>query len=139
MLSANTSLGNFNRETTVGSGLTGNSNDLEERKIAYGDNIIPPKPPKSIPRLVLKAMREWTIIILIVASLVSLGISFIRPHTDIKCTCSNVQMRFADFLILKFSLARVFNFRSLLTVFASQLTVEDWRTLELISDSVASN
>ena len=131
MLSANTSLGNSNRETTVGSGLTGNPNDLEERKIAYGDNIIPPKPPKGIPRLVLEAMRDWTIIILIVAALVSLGISFIWLLTDRKCTCSKYRCILQISSFVKCLLARVFNFRSLLTVFASQTNcrgLEDART-----------
>ena len=73
--------------TNVDLGLTGNPRDILERKLAFGDNIIPPKPPKSIPRLVLDAMRDWTIVILIVAAIVSLGVSFILPRYDAKCTC----------------------------------------------------
>lgn len=60
-------------------GLTGELNDLTARKSAYGTNVIPPKPPKSFFRLAFEAVQDTTLIILIVAAVVSLGLSFYRP------------------------------------------------------------
>jgi len=42
----------------------------------FGSNVIPPKPPKSFVQLVWEALQDVTLIILIVAAVISLGLSF---------------------------------------------------------------
>ncbi|VDN96753.1 unnamed protein product [Rodentolepis nana] len=49
--------------------------DFQERKEVFGTNVIPPKPPKRFCTLVWEAMQDVTLIILIVAAFVSLGLS----------------------------------------------------------------
>ncbi|CAL4064879.1 unnamed protein product [Meganyctiphanes norvegica] len=64
-------------------GLSGNASDLEHRRDTFGSNIIPPKPPKTFLTLVWEALQDVTLIILQVAAVVSLGLSFYRPpHTE---------------------------------------------------------
>ena len=45
----------------------------------FGSNVIPPKPPKSFLQLVWEALQDITLIVLIVAAIISLGLSFYRP------------------------------------------------------------
>ena len=56
--------------------------DLAARKDVFGANLIPPKPPKSFFMLAFEAVQDTTLIILIVAAIVSLGLSFYRPPHD---------------------------------------------------------
>ncbi|KAK0051870.1 PMCA2 [Biomphalaria pfeifferi] len=57
--------------------------DLELRKKIYGSNVIPPKPPKTFLQLVWEALQDVTLIILIVAAIISLGLSFYKaPKED---------------------------------------------------------
>jgi len=56
--------------------------DLDDRRRYYGSNVIPPKPPKSFLRLVWEALQDITLIILIVAALISLGLSFYHPAEE---------------------------------------------------------
>ncbi|XP_036616598.1 plasma membrane calcium-transporting ATPase 4-like [Trichosurus vulpecula] len=63
-------------------GLTGNPADLERRKQVFGENFIPPKKPKTFLELVWEALQDVTLIILEVAAIVSLGLSFYRPPGD---------------------------------------------------------
>lgn len=44
--------------------------------------MIPPKPPKTFLQLVWEALQDVTLIILEVAALVSLGLSFYHPADD---------------------------------------------------------
>lgn len=44
--------------------------------------MIPPKPPKTFLQLVWEALQDVTLIILEVAALVSLGLSFYQPADD---------------------------------------------------------
>lgn len=60
-------------------GLTGNASDLEHRRQTFGSNVIPPKPPKTFLTLVWEALQDITLIILQVAAVVSLCLSFYRP------------------------------------------------------------
>lgn len=53
--------------------------DLAVRREVFGSNVIPPKPPKPFWRLVWEALQDITLIILIVAALISLGLSFYKP------------------------------------------------------------
>lgn len=63
-------------------GLTGKQIDLEERKLVFGKNSIPPAPQKNFFILVWEAMQDITLIFLAVAAVVSLGLSFYRPPSD---------------------------------------------------------
>lgn len=60
-------------------GLDGNSEDIERRKAEFGQNVIPPKKPKTFVQLVWEALQDVTLIILEVAAIISLGLSFYRP------------------------------------------------------------
>ena len=57
-------------------GLPTNVGELEARRHVYGTNFIPPKKPKSFLRLVWEALQDVTLIILEVAAIVSLALSF---------------------------------------------------------------
>lgn len=62
--------------TSSNEGLSGSPGDLEHRQKVFGTNVIPPKPPKSFLQLVWEAVQDVTLIILLVAALISLGLSF---------------------------------------------------------------
>jgi len=59
--------------------LSGNTADITERVDVFGSNVIPPKPPKTFLRLCWEAVQDTTLIILIVAAVISLGLSFYKP------------------------------------------------------------
>lgn len=61
------------------SGLSGNPADLEKRKQVFGQNLIPPKKPKTFLELVWEALQDVTLIILEIAAIISLVLSFYRP------------------------------------------------------------
>ncbi|XP_040894576.1 plasma membrane calcium-transporting ATPase 1-like isoform X5 [Toxotes jaculatrix] len=60
-------------------GLDGNSEDISRRKKEFGQNVIPPKKPKTFLQLVWEALQDVTLIILEVAAVISLGLSFYKP------------------------------------------------------------
>lgn len=60
-------------------GLSGNPADLERRKQVFGQNLIPPKKPKTFLELVWEALQDVTLIILEIAAIISLVLSFYRP------------------------------------------------------------
>ncbi|XP_036068110.1 plasma membrane calcium-transporting ATPase 1 isoform X2 [Oryzias melastigma] len=60
-------------------GLDGNSEDIDRRKEEFGQNLIPPKKPKTFLQLVWEALQDVTLIILEVAAIISLGLSFYSP------------------------------------------------------------
>lgn len=60
-------------------GLDGTSEDIDRRKQEFGQNLIPPKKPKTFVQLVWEALQDVTLIILEVAAIISLGLSFYRP------------------------------------------------------------
>ncbi|XP_018412230.1 PREDICTED: plasma membrane calcium-transporting ATPase 1 isoform X2 [Nanorana parkeri] len=66
-------------KTSPHEGLSGNPADLERRQEVFGKNIIPPKKPKTFLQLVWEALQDVTLIILEVAAIISLGLSFYRP------------------------------------------------------------
>lgn len=68
--------------TSFNEGLSGNLQDLDHRRDTFGSNVIPPKPPKTFLTLVWEALQDVTLIILEVAALVSLGLSFYKPADD---------------------------------------------------------
>lgn len=64
------------------SGLSGHPADLEKRYAAFGKNFIPPKKPKTFLQLVWEALQDVTLIILEIAAIISLGLSFYHPQGD---------------------------------------------------------
>uniref|UniRef100_A0A1L8DEX1 Calcium-transporting ATPase n=1 Tax=Nyssomyia neivai TaxID=330878 RepID=A0A1L8DEX1_9DIPT len=68
--------------TSHNEGLSGSQTDTEHRRETFGSNTIPPKPPKTFLQLVWEALQDVTLIILEVAALVSLGLSFYQPADD---------------------------------------------------------
>ncbi|XP_038151786.1 plasma membrane calcium-transporting ATPase 4-like [Cyprinodon tularosa] len=60
-------------------GLSGNPTDLEKRHAAFGKNFIPPKKAKTFLQLVWEALQDVTLIILEIAAIISLGLSFYHP------------------------------------------------------------
>ncbi|KAL0968002.1 hypothetical protein UPYG_G00260850 [Umbra pygmaea] len=60
-------------------GLAGHADDIARRKEEFGRNVIPPKKPKTFLQLVWEALQDVTLIILEVAAIISLGLSFYRP------------------------------------------------------------
>ncbi|XP_015433532.1 PREDICTED: LOW QUALITY PROTEIN: plasma membrane calcium-transporting ATPase 2 [Dufourea novaeangliae] len=68
--------------TSPSEGLSGSAADIQHRRDTFGSNLIPPKPPKTFLQLVWEALQDITLIILEVAALVSLGLSFYQPADD---------------------------------------------------------
>uniref|UniRef100_A0A1A9ZJV0 Cation-transporting P-type ATPase N-terminal domain-containing protein n=1 Tax=Glossina pallidipes TaxID=7398 RepID=A0A1A9ZJV0_GLOPL len=68
--------------TSPNEGLSGSKLDIEHRRETFGSNVIPPKPPKTFLTLVYEALQDVTLIILEIASLVSLGLSFYKPADE---------------------------------------------------------
>lgn len=60
-------------------GLSGSPADLDKRKLVFGQNFIPPKKAKTFLQLVWEALQDVTLIILEIAAIISLGLSFYRP------------------------------------------------------------
>ncbi|XP_028924805.1 plasma membrane calcium-transporting ATPase 4 isoform X2 [Ornithorhynchus anatinus] len=60
-------------------GLSGNPSDLEKRRQVFGQNFIPPKKSKTFLQLVWEALQDVTLIILEIAAIISLGLSFYHP------------------------------------------------------------
>lgn len=69
------------------SGLAGALPDLDKRKEIYGKNLIPPKKPKTFLQLVWEALQDVTLIILEIAALISLGLSFYHPPGESNGEC----------------------------------------------------
>ncbi|VVC89455.1 unnamed protein product [Leptidea sinapis] len=68
--------------TSTTDGLSGSKADMQHRREVFGSNLIPPKPPKTFLTLVWEALQDVTLIILEVAAVVSLGLSFYKPSED---------------------------------------------------------
>nr|XP_012419207.1 PREDICTED: plasma membrane calcium-transporting ATPase 4 isoform X4 [Odobenus rosmarus divergens] len=68
-------------------GLSGNPADLEKRKQVFGQNFIPPKKPKTFLELVWEALQDVTLIILEIAAIISLVLSFYRPPGEENKQC----------------------------------------------------
>uniref|UniRef100_A0A8C3HSB6 Calcium-transporting ATPase n=1 Tax=Chrysemys picta bellii TaxID=8478 RepID=A0A8C3HSB6_CHRPI len=72
------------------SGLSDNAADLEKRRQIYGQNFIPPKQPKTFLQLVWEALQDVTLIILEIAAIISLGLSFYAPPGEETEACGNL-------------------------------------------------
>jgi len=68
-------------------GLTGTDSDLRRRAEEFGRNEIPPKPPKSFLRLVWEALQDVTLVVLLIAAALSLGLSFYKAPDDSGIIC----------------------------------------------------
>ncbi|XP_072242577.1 plasma membrane calcium-transporting ATPase 1-like [Leuresthes tenuis] len=68
-------------------GLDGNSEDINRRKQDFGQNVIPPKKPKTFLQLVWEALQDVTLIILEVAAIISLGLSLYSPPDAERQNC----------------------------------------------------
>lgn len=68
--------------TSPHEGLSGSSADIEHRRETFGSNVIPPKSPKTFLQLIWEALQDITLLILEVAAIVSLGLSFYQPVDD---------------------------------------------------------
>ncbi|KAL1129907.1 hypothetical protein AAG570_012851 [Ranatra chinensis] len=69
--------------TSPSEGLSGSVADSDHRRETFGSNTIPPKPPKTFLQLVWEALQDVTLIILEIAALVSLGLSFYKPADEV--------------------------------------------------------
>nr|AAK11272.1 PMCA1bx [Aquarana catesbeiana] len=74
-------------KTSPHDGLSGNLADLERRQEVFGKNLIPPKKPKTFLQLVWEALQDVTLIILEIAAIISLGLSFYRPPGEKNDLC----------------------------------------------------
>ncbi|XP_051961933.1 plasma membrane calcium-transporting ATPase 3-like isoform X2 [Xyrauchen texanus] len=66
-------------KSSTSDGLSDNPIDLEKRRQTFGQNFIPPKKPKTFLQLVWEALQDVTLIILEIAAIISLGLSFYQP------------------------------------------------------------
>ncbi|KAB1270617.1 Plasma membrane calcium-transporting ATPase 1 [Camelus dromedarius] len=74
-------------KTSPNEGLSGNPADIERREAVFGKNFIPPKKPKTFLQLVWEALQDVTLIILEIAAIVSLGLSFYQPPEGDNALC----------------------------------------------------
>ncbi|XP_004700463.1 plasma membrane calcium-transporting ATPase 1 isoform X2 [Echinops telfairi] len=77
-------------KTSPNEGLSGNPADIERREAVFGKNFIPPKKPKTFLQLVWEALQDVTLIILEIAAIVSLGLSFYQPPEGNNALCGEV-------------------------------------------------
>ncbi|KAL4646357.1 plasma membrane calcium-transporting ATPase 2 isoform X6 [Arapaima gigas] len=77
-------------KTSAIEGLSGAATDIEKRKQIYGENFIPPKKPKTFLQLVWEALQDVTLIILEMAALISLGLSFYQPPGEGSESCGSL-------------------------------------------------
>ncbi|XP_032893152.1 plasma membrane calcium-transporting ATPase 2-like [Amblyraja radiata] len=76
-------------KTSPTEGLAGNPVDLENRKQTFGQNFIPPKKPKTFLQLIWEALQDVTLIILEIAAIISLGLSFYQPPGERSEMCGS--------------------------------------------------
>ncbi|XP_042621744.1 plasma membrane calcium-transporting ATPase 2-like isoform X2 [Cyprinus carpio] len=77
-------------KTSPTEGLDGDATDLDKRKEVFGQNLIPPKKPKTFLQLVWEALQDVTLIILEIAALISLGLSFYQPPGEGNEACGTL-------------------------------------------------
>ncbi|XP_049341733.1 plasma membrane calcium-transporting ATPase 3a isoform X4 [Astyanax mexicanus] len=83
-------------KTSPTDGLSDDPADLEKRKEVFGQNFIPPKKPKTFLQLVWEALQDVTLIILEIAAIISLGLSFYQPPGGDTEACGNVSSGVED-------------------------------------------
>ncbi|XP_064778925.1 plasma membrane calcium-transporting ATPase 3-like isoform X8 [Oncorhynchus masou masou] len=77
-------------KTSPADGLSDNPSDLEKRGQVFGQNFIPPKKAKSFLELVWEALQDVTLIILEIAAIISLALSFYQPPGEESEACGNL-------------------------------------------------
>ncbi|XP_056468260.1 plasma membrane calcium-transporting ATPase 3a [Gadus chalcogrammus] len=77
-------------KTSPTDGLSDNVADLEKRTAVFGQNFIPPKKPKTFLQLVWEALQDVTLIILEIAAIISLGLSFYQAPGEETEACGNM-------------------------------------------------
>ncbi|XP_061543790.1 plasma membrane calcium-transporting ATPase 3b isoform X8 [Phycodurus eques] len=77
-------------QSSTTDGLSGDPADLERRCQTFGQNFIPPKKPKTFLELVWEALQDVTLIILEIAAIISLALSFYQPPGEDSESCGNV-------------------------------------------------
>ncbi|XP_077469373.1 plasma membrane calcium-transporting ATPase 3b isoform X4 [Stigmatopora argus] len=77
-------------QSSTTEGLSGDPADLERRCQTFGQNFIPPKKPKTFLELVWEALQDVTLIILEIAAIISLALSFYQPPGEDSESCGNV-------------------------------------------------
>ncbi|XP_064331518.1 plasma membrane calcium-transporting ATPase 3 isoform X3 [Phalacrocorax carbo] len=75
--------------TSPTDGLSEGAAELERRRQVFGQNWIPPKRPKTFVELVWEALQDVTLIILEVAAVISLGLSFYAPPSGDTQVCGH--------------------------------------------------
>ncbi|XP_075052148.1 plasma membrane calcium-transporting ATPase 4 isoform X3 [Mixophyes fleayi] len=83
-------------KTSPVEGLSGNLADLEKRRQTFGKNFIPPKKSKTFLQLVWEALQDVTLIILEIAAIISLGLSFYHPPGGNNEACGEVSAGVED-------------------------------------------
>ncbi|CAG7820245.1 unnamed protein product [Allacma fusca] len=68
--------------TSPVNGVSGSKVDLDLRRQVYGANVIPPKPPKTFWMLMWEAVQDVTLIILMVAAIVSLLLWLVAKYSS---------------------------------------------------------
>ena len=61
--------------------------DFDQRKKVYGENILERKPPPSIMALFLEAMQDTTVVILLIAAVVSIIIGSVVCAVNLGSVC----------------------------------------------------
>ncbi|XP_067422484.1 plasma membrane calcium-transporting ATPase 1-like [Emydura macquarii macquarii] len=74
-------------KTSPQEGIRGDQLDVARRQAVFGKNFIPPKKPKSFLQLIWEALQDVTLIILEIAAIVSLGLSFYKPPQGQTTVC----------------------------------------------------
>jgi len=64
--------------------LSGSADDIRHRKEVFGANVIPPRPPKTFLQLVWEALQDITLIILIIAAVISFALSLYQPSSGVE-------------------------------------------------------
>uniref|UniRef100_A0A8C3ARU9 Calcium-transporting ATPase n=1 Tax=Cyclopterus lumpus TaxID=8103 RepID=A0A8C3ARU9_CYCLU len=77
-------------QSSTTDGLSGDPADMERRYQTFGQNFIPPKKPKTFLELVWEALQDVTLIILEVAAIISLGLSFYQPPGQDSESCGDL-------------------------------------------------
>lgn len=68
--------------TNLTNGINENAAEISQRIGLYGRNEIPPKKAKSIFMLAFEAAQDTTLVMLIICSIVSIGLSFYHPSDE---------------------------------------------------------
>ena len=76
-------------KSNIQTGLSSDDQELQSRVKFYGRNEIPPKPPKSIFVLAFEAIQDPTLIMLMICSAISIGLSFYHPASEASAEVSS--------------------------------------------------